>query len=158
MTTGKTIALMIRTFVSKVMSLSKFVIAFLSRSKRLNFIAAVTVCSDFGVQENKVCDYFHCFPIYLQCFILPLLSPHLSPSLHSQLCISSFPPYSSNYWNLASFQVTGNLHIIKSNGYIFVLTLPGHSTTLNNMDHFFPLGRMTLDFPLLRLILFYSLF
>ena len=22
-------------------------------------------CSDFGVQENKVCHCFHCFPIYL---------------------------------------------------------------------------------------------
>ena len=28
-------------------------------------MAAVTICSDFGVQENKVCHYFHCFPIYL---------------------------------------------------------------------------------------------
>ena len=28
-------------------------------------MAAVTVCGDFGVQENKVCHYFHCFPIYL---------------------------------------------------------------------------------------------
>ena len=30
-----------------------------------NFMAAVTVCSDFGAQENKGCHYFHCFPIYL---------------------------------------------------------------------------------------------
>ena len=56
MTPGKTIALRIGTFVSKVMSLvfhmlSKFVIAFLLRSTDLfNFMAAVTVCSDFGVQ------------------------------------------------------------------------------------------------------------
>ena len=28
-----------------------------------NFTAAVTVCSDFGVQENKVCHCFHFFPI-----------------------------------------------------------------------------------------------
>ena len=27
-----------------------------------NFLAAVTFCSDFGVQENKVCHCFHCFP------------------------------------------------------------------------------------------------
>ena len=40
-------------------------IAFLPRSKCLNFKAAVTICSDFGAQENKVCDCFHCFPIYL---------------------------------------------------------------------------------------------
>ena len=54
MTTGKTIALTRRTFVGRVMSmllnmLSRFVIAFISRSKCLfNFMAAVTICSDFG--------------------------------------------------------------------------------------------------------------
>ena len=30
-----------------------------------NFMAAATICSDFGAQENKVCHRFHCFPIYL---------------------------------------------------------------------------------------------
>ena len=30
-----------------------------------NFMAAVTICSYFGAQENKVCCYFHCSPIYL---------------------------------------------------------------------------------------------
>ena len=28
-------------------------------------MAAVTICSDFGTQENEVCHCFHCFPIYL---------------------------------------------------------------------------------------------
>ena len=28
-------------------------------------MAAVTICSDFETQENKVCHCFHCFPIYL---------------------------------------------------------------------------------------------
>ena len=28
-------------------------------------MAAVTICSDFGAQEDKVCHCFHCFPIYL---------------------------------------------------------------------------------------------
>ena len=28
-------------------------------------MAAITICSDFGAQENKVCPCFHCFPIYL---------------------------------------------------------------------------------------------
>ena len=27
-------------------------------------MAAVTIGSDFGVQENKVCHCFHCIPIY----------------------------------------------------------------------------------------------
>ena len=68
MTTGKTIALTIRTFVSKIMSLlfnilSRFVIAFLPSSKHLLISwFAVTGHSDFGVQEKKTC---HCFPIYL---------------------------------------------------------------------------------------------
>ena len=68
MTTGKTIALTIRILVCKVMALlfymlSRFIIGFLSRSKHLNFVATVTICTDFGVQENKVCHCFHCFPI-----------------------------------------------------------------------------------------------
>ena len=71
MTTGKTIALTQWIFVSKVMSLlfnmlSRFVIAFVARSKHLlYFMAIVTVYSDLGAQENKVCHCFHCFPIYL---------------------------------------------------------------------------------------------
>ena len=59
MTTGKTIALIRRTFVGKVMSLlfnmlSRLVITFLPRSKFFNFMAAIAICSDFGAQKNKV--------------------------------------------------------------------------------------------------------
>ena len=70
-TTGKTIALTRWTFAGKVTfllfnMLSRFVIAFLPRSKcLLNFMAAVIICIDFGAQENKICLCFHCFPIYL---------------------------------------------------------------------------------------------
>ena len=58
MTTGKTIALTRWTLVGKVMfllftMLSRLVIAFLPRSKHL-LISVVTICSDFGAQENKV--------------------------------------------------------------------------------------------------------
>ena len=68
MTTSKNIALTKWTFVGKVMSLlfnmlSRLIIAFLPRSKRLlNFMAAVTIHSDFGAPQNKV---GHGFPIYL---------------------------------------------------------------------------------------------
>ena len=70
MTAGKTIAFDIWTFVGKVMSLllnmlCRFVIAFLLRSKSFNFMAAVIVHSDLGVQENKICHCFHFFPLYL---------------------------------------------------------------------------------------------
>ena len=60
MTTGKATALTRWTFVGKVMSLvfnmlSKLVIAFLPRSQMsFNFMAAVTICSDFGAPQNKV--------------------------------------------------------------------------------------------------------
>ena len=45
--------------------LSSFVIAFILRSKYLNFMALVTVCSNFGVQENKTYHCFHIFPTSL---------------------------------------------------------------------------------------------
>ena len=71
MTTAKTIALTIQTIVGKVISLlfnmlPSFLISFLPRGKpSFNFMAAVTVCSTFWGQENKVCHCFHCFPVYL---------------------------------------------------------------------------------------------
>ena len=70
MTTGKTIALTRLTFIGKVMSLlyimlSRFVITFLPKSKRLLIMAPFTICSDFGAQKNKVWHCLHCFPIYL---------------------------------------------------------------------------------------------
>ena len=57
----------LQTFVSKVMSLlfkmlCRLVIAFLPRSKCFNFMAAVTICSDFGAKENKVLSVFPLFP------------------------------------------------------------------------------------------------
>ena len=68
MTTGKTITLMRRTFVGKVISLLyimlfRFFIAFLPRSKYL-LMTAATICSDFGAPKNKVYHCFQCFPIY----------------------------------------------------------------------------------------------
>ena len=70
MTTGKTMALTIQVFVSRVISLLfntlyRFVIAFLPRSKHLLISAAVTIHSDLGAQENKICHCFHFFPFYL---------------------------------------------------------------------------------------------
>ena len=70
MTTGKTKALTRWTFAGKVTSLlfnmmSRLVVTFLPRRKCLNFMAAVAICCDFGAPKNKICHYFHCFPIYL---------------------------------------------------------------------------------------------
>ena len=62
MNTGKTIAWTIWIFVDKVMSLllnrlSRFVID----QVLFNFMAIVTIHSDFGAQENKISYFFH-FP------------------------------------------------------------------------------------------------
>ena len=100
MATGKTIALTRQTFVGQVMSLlfkmlSKLVIAFLPKSKHLNFMAAVINCNDFGAQENKVWHCFLCFPIYLpwndgtRCHDLSFLNVVLSQLVHSPLSPSS---------------------------------------------------------------------
>ena len=57
--------LTIKASIGKVMSLlfhtlSRFVIAFFpwNQSVSFNFRAAVTVCSDFGTQENKTCSAY----------------------------------------------------------------------------------------------------
>ena len=49
-----------------------------------NFMAAVTICSDFGAPQNKVCHWFHSFSIYLSrtdrtgCHDLSFLNVELS--------------------------------------------------------------------------------
>ena len=103
MTTVKTIVLTVWTLVSKVISLlfnmlSRFVIASLPRSRCLNFMAAVTIHSDFGGQENKLCHHFHCFPIYLawsdgtRCHDLSFLNVEFKPtfSLSSSTFLKRF--------------------------------------------------------------------
>ena len=70
MTTGKTIALTKWTFLGKVMSLllktlSRLVITFLPRSKRL-LISWLQSPSAVILEPRKiVCQCFHCFPIHL---------------------------------------------------------------------------------------------
>ena len=66
MTTGKTTALTRWSFAGKVMSLlynmlSGLVKSFPREQESFNFMAAVTICRDYGAQ-NVVC---HCVPIYL---------------------------------------------------------------------------------------------
>ena len=67
MTTGKAIALTRQTFFGKVIALlfnmlSRFIIAFLQRSKYLLILRLqVTICSDFGAQEHSL-SLFPLFP------------------------------------------------------------------------------------------------
>ena len=68
-TTGKAIALTRQTFVDRVMSLlfnmlSRLIIIYLRSKKRLNFMAAITICSDFGAPKIKSTTVSS-FPIYL---------------------------------------------------------------------------------------------
>ena len=73
MTTGKTIALTVCTFVGKGMSLlfnipSRLCHSFPSKEQAsFNFTAAVTVHGDFGAQEKKIC---HCFPFFFVLFAM----------------------------------------------------------------------------------------
>ena len=80
MTTGKTVTLTRSTFITKVMSLLFNMLSSFSfkDQKSFNFMAAVTIQSDFGGQGNKICHCFYFFPIYLpgsngmpwpQCFL-----------------------------------------------------------------------------------------
>ena len=100
MTPGKTIALTKWTFISKVMSLlfnmlSRLVIAVLPRSKRLfNFMPVVTIHSNFGVQENKVCHCFHfspsvCHEVMAGCHDLRYLNVEFKTSFFTLLSPSS---------------------------------------------------------------------
>ena len=97
MTTGKTIDLTIQTFIDKVISLlfnmlSRFVITFLPRSKRL-FISWRQSPYAVILETNKikVCHCFHCSPIYLPwndgitCHDLSFLDVVLSQFFHSPL-------------------------------------------------------------------------
>ena len=70
MTTGKNIALTRWTFVGKVISLlfntlSRFVIAFLPRSKHLLISWLQSPSAVILEPKEIVCHYFHCLPIYL---------------------------------------------------------------------------------------------
>ena len=70
MTTGKTIALTRWTYVCKVMSLllnmlSRLVITFLPRSKRLLISCLQSPSAVILEPPEIVCHCFHCFPIYL---------------------------------------------------------------------------------------------
>ena len=74
MTTGKLIALTILTFVGKVMSLlfdmlSEFVIAFLQGARSFDFKAAVTIHSDFRVQEMSLSS-LSLFPLFPYLFAI----------------------------------------------------------------------------------------
>ena len=91
MTTGKTIALTKWTFVIKVMSLlfnmlSRLGITFLPRSKCLNFMATVNICSDFGIPQNKVCPVSTVSPSICH----EVMGPDAMISIRLKKCVRAF--------------------------------------------------------------------
>ena len=71
MTTGKIVVLTIRIFCQQDDVSAFQYIAYVCHSSpfkeqaSFNSVAAATVCSDSGAQENKVCHCFQFFPFYL---------------------------------------------------------------------------------------------
>ena len=93
MTTGKTIALTRWTFVSKVVSLlynmlSRFVIAFLLRSKCLLISWLQSPSAVILEPPKKVCHCFHCFPIYL---------PWSDGTRYHDLCFLNVDSFTGNF-------------------------------------------------------------
>ena len=125
MTTGKTITLTIWTFASKVTSLlfnvlSRFVIAFLTRSKRLSVSCLQPPSVVILEPKKRVCHCFHCFPSVCQevmgldamTFVFWMLSfkPAFSPSsftfikrFFSSSLLSAIRVVSSAYLRLLTF-------------------------------------------------------
>ena len=118
MTTGKTPALTTWAFdyTTKVMSLcfnmlSRFVIAFFSKEQTsFNFMATVTVHSNFGAQENKIHHNFFlsiCHElmrpnaIFLVCWMLSF-----KPAFHFPLSSSLRGSLVPLYFLLSAFRVT----------------------------------------------------
>ena len=72
MTTGKTIqftcSVVSPIFVTSLTAACQASQSIMNSKEQasFNFMAAVTICSDFEAQENKVSHCFHCFPIYLR--------------------------------------------------------------------------------------------
>ena len=67
MTAEKTIALAIWTFVSRVTSVFQHTVYVChsfpaEKQSSSDFMAAVTICSDFRAQEEEICQYFHLSP------------------------------------------------------------------------------------------------
>ena len=87
-------------------------------------MATVTICSDFGAQENKICHCFHCFPIYLplsdgtRCHYLSFLMLSFKPtfSLSSFTFIKRL--FSSSY--LSALRVVSSAYLRL---FIFLLAI-----------------------------------
>ena len=87
-----------------------------------NFMAAVTMCSDFGVPQNKVWHCFHCFPIYFpwsdgtRCQDLSFLNIEFKPTIS----LSSF----TFIKRLFSFSLLSAIKVVSSAYLRLLIFLP----------------------------------
>ena len=138
---------MIWTFVSKLMSLlfnalSRFVIAFLLRSKHLfNFMTVVTICSDFGAQENKICHCIHTYMMYV--IMYNIINIH-KPLANVLIIINASPeryiynlPYFTSY--VQDF-VIGNLTSLSQELPSFIL-IECNLNSLHCLSSWLPSGK-----------------
>ena len=107
-------------------------------------MVAITICSDFGAPQNKVCHCFHCFPIYLpwsdgtgcQILVLWMLSfkPTFSLSsftfikrLFSSSSLSAIRVVSSAYLRLLIFfpSILISAHALSSPAFCYKLNKQG---------------------------------
>ena len=122
---------------------------FIQEAASFNFMAAVTICSNFGAQENKVSHCFHCFPIYVQwsdgtrCHIywLPSIyltiwsAHHVWPASHPHL--SPLPHADTLFIPLGSHTLCQNISCMDA-----LLPCMGFETQENKICHcfhFFPI-------------------
>ena len=89
--------------------LYRLVITFLPKSKPLNFMAAITICSDSEAEKCKVGHCFHCFPIYF---------PWSDETRCHDLSFLSFKPT----FSLSSFTFIKRLFIFSSLSAIIVVS------------------------------------
>ena len=91
-------------------------------------MAAVTICSDFGAQENKICHCFLCFPICLLlsdgtgccdlCFLNPTRDQNFVPCIGRQIFddwTTREIPALSFILNFSHYFYCGKIYIIKLN-------------------------------------------
>ena len=87
-------------------------------------MAAVTICSDFGAQENKVCHCLHYFPIFLPCEVMGpgAMIVFWTLSFKSTLSLSSF----TFIRRLFSYSLPSAIRVVSSaylRFLIFLLTI-----------------------------------
>ena len=91
-------------------------------SASFNFMAAVTICSDFRAQKNKVWHYFHCFPIYFPwndgtgCHDLNFLNVNFKPTF-SLFCFTFMK-------RLFSFSLLSAIRVVSSAYLRLLIFLP----------------------------------